>query len=101
MPESEVERLPFVDFNLTDAEKKLFQKVDEISEEYNKTGDEKILKKNDDLITKNIEIMHDRITELYRFIITNTICGYTSLDPEIVNHFFEQEIQSMQTNESI
>lgn len=79
-----------VDFNsLSEAEKTLFRKVDEISEEYKRTGNEEILAKNDDLICKNIEVMKKRITELYCYSVPLAICGYTALDYEIVNHFFQ------------
>lgn len=79
-----------VDFgSLSEAEKALFDKVDEISEEYKRTGSEELLAKNGDLITKNIEIIFKRITELYCYTIPNSICGFTAIDYEIVNHFFE------------
>ena len=80
-----------VDFNsLSEAEKALFQKVDEISEEYYRTGNEELLAKNNDLIKKNIEVLHKRITELYCYSVPMTICGLTALDEQIVKHFFTQ-----------
>jgi len=83
------EGFPLIDFNLSESEKKLFQRVDEISEEYNRTGNDELLKQNDDLIRKNIEIMQERITELFCYAYPTAICGYTALDREIVNYFFQ------------
>jgi len=81
-----------VDFNsLSDAEKELFRKVDEVSEEYKRTGNEELLVKYDDLIIKDIDVMYKRIEELYCFTVPNAICGLTCLDHEVVNHFFQQQ----------
>jgi len=79
-----------VDLNsLSEAEKALFRKVDEISEEYQRTGNPELLVKNDDLIYKNIEIIYKRVTELYCGIIPLFICGATALNYEVVKSFFQ------------
>ena len=79
-----------IDFDSwSEAEKVLFQKVDEIDEEYQRTGNQEILAKNGDLIYKNIEIMYRRIRELYCWVIPTAISGYTAIDREIIDCFFQ------------
>jgi hypothetical protein len=60
------ESIIHLDFeSFSEAEKLLFKKVDEVEEEYQRTGNEKLLEKNFDLILKNIEVMLWRVTQLY------------------------------------
>jgi hypothetical protein len=47
-----------IDFNsFSEAEKLLFNKVDEIEEKYRQTGSEHLLVENADLISKNLEVI--------------------------------------------
>ena len=79
-----------VDFNsLSEAEKKLFLKVDEVNEEYLRTGSDEVLADNIELIYKSIEVMYKRIAELYCYTVPRAISGVTAIDFEIVNHFFQ------------
>ena len=75
--------------SLSEAEKALFERVDEVSEEYQRTGNEELLVKNNDLIHKNIDIMCKRITEMYCYTVLMTICGVTGLNYEVVKYFFQ------------
>ena len=75
--------------SLSEAEQSLFERVNEISEEYHRTGNEELLVKNNDLIRKDINIMHKRVTEMYCYTVLMTICGLTGLDEQIVKYFFE------------
>jgi len=79
-----------IDFNsLSEAEKALFRKSDEISQEYDQRGNTGILVKNGDIIYKNIEVMWKQITDLYCDNVPKAICGFTGLNFEIANYFFK------------
>jgi hypothetical protein len=80
-----------IDFDSwSEAEKALFRKVDEIEQEYQSTGNAEVLAKNPELIYKNLEVMHRRIQELYCWTIPTLISGYTTIDREIIDCFFQQ-----------
>ncbi|MGA2681027.1 MAG: hypothetical protein ABSF44_04415 [Candidatus Bathyarchaeia archaeon] len=88
-----------VDFNsFSEAEKALFRKGDEVSEEYYRTGNTELLVKNDDLIYRNIELMWKRITELYCYTVPMSICGATGLNYEIVNYFLKLHFLNFETD---
>ena len=58
-----------IDFkSFSDAERILFQKVNEIEEEWRKTGDEQILLKNAELLLKPSEVIFRCVTELYCYV---------------------------------
>jgi hypothetical protein len=77
-----------VDFeSFSDAEKLLFQKVDEVEREYLRTGNNELLVKNADLILKNREVIVKRVTELYCHVVP-TVLGFYG-KPEIVEYFFK------------
>ncbi len=82
----------------SEAEKALFGKGDEVSEEYHRTGNIEVLIKNDDIINKNIEVMWKRITELYCSTVPMSICGATGLNYEIVNYFFKLHFLNFETD---
>jgi hypothetical protein len=88
-----------IDFNSwSEAEKALFQKVDEINEEYQRTGNDQVLAKNVDLIDKNIEIMHKRIQELYCHIIPLAMSGHTGINREIIDYFFQLHFMNFEVD---
>ncbi len=88
-----------IDFNSwSDAEKALFRKGDEVSEEYYRTGNIDVLEKNDDIIYKNIEVMWKRITDLYCYTVPLAIHGATDLNREIVDHFFKLHFLNFETD---
>jgi hypothetical protein len=78
-------RLDFDSFS--EAEKLVFSKVDEIGEEYRQTGSEDVLVENADLISKNVEIIFRRITELYCYFVPKVL-GYGG-SQEIAEYFFK------------
>ena len=75
----------------SEAEKALFQKGDEVIEEYRRTGNIDVLEKNGDIdiIYKNIEVVWKRITDLYCYTVPKAINGITGLNHEIVNYLFK------------
>ena len=81
----EIIRIDFESFS--DAERLLFQKVDEINEEYRKTGDQEILLKNAELLLKPSEVIFRRITDLYCHAATTLIAG--GQNKELVDYFFK------------
>jgi hypothetical protein len=82
----------------SEAEKALFRRVDEISDEYERSGNYELLVQNQDLIYKNIEIMHRRIKELYCYIVPTAIAGYTAIDREIIDYFFQQHFMNFEAD---
>lgn len=77
-----------IDFNsFSEAEKILFHKVDEIEEEYRKTGSVELLAENSDLISKNLEVILRRVTELYCYVVPMVLGSDGSY--EIVKYFFK------------
>ena len=82
----------------SEAEKALFRKVDEISEEYERTGNDELLAENSDLIYKNIEIMQKRVQELYCWIIPTAVAGYTSINREIIDYFFRLHFMNFEAD---
>ncbi len=76
----------------------LFRKVDEIIEEYDRTENPQLLAENGDLIYKNIEIMHKRVKELYCWTIPTVIAGYTSIDREIIDYFFQLHFMNFEAD---
>ena len=80
-----VVRLDFDSFS--EAEKLAFSKVGEIGEKYRQTGSEAVLAENADLISKNVEIIIKRVTELYCYVVPMVLgCGGSQ---EIVEYFFK------------
>jgi len=80
-----VVRLDFDSFS--EAEKLAFSKVDEIGEKYRQTGSEDVLIENADLISKNLEIIIKRVTELYCYVVPKVLgCGGSH---EIAEYFFK------------
>ena len=78
-------RLDFDSFS--EAEKLAFSKVGEIVEKYRQTGSEDALVENTDLISKNLEIIFRRVTELYCYVVPMVLgCGGSQ---EIVEYFFK------------
>jgi hypothetical protein len=78
-------RLDFDSFS--EAEKLAFSKVDEIGEKYRQTGSEAVFAENADLISKNLEIIFRRVTELYCYVVPMVLgCGGSQ---EIVEYFFK------------
>jgi hypothetical protein len=77
-----------LDFNsFSEAEKLAFSKVGEIVEKYRQTGSEDALVENTDLISKNLEIIFRRVTELYCYVVPMVLgCGGSQ---EIVEYFFK------------
>ena len=73
----DTENIIHLDFeSFSEAEKILFRKVNEIEEEFQKTGKEEIPIKNADLLLKPSEIILRRITELYCYVATTLLaCG--------------------------
>ena len=79
-----------IDFDSwSEAERALFQKVDQINEEYVRTGNYELLAENADLIYKNLEVMHRRIRELYCYTIPTVISGIAAVDREVIDYFFQ------------
>jgi hypothetical protein len=77
-------RLDFDSFS--EAEKLAFSKVDEIEKKYRQTGSEDALMENADLISKNLEIIIKRVTELYCYVVPRVLgCGGSQ---EIMEYFF-------------
>ncbi len=78
-----------LDFNsFSEAEKQLFRKVDEVAEEFQKTGNEQLLLQNADLIIKNLEVLFNRVTDLYCYVVPQAIgCG---TNQELIEYFFKQ-----------
>ncbi|MGA2524599.1 MAG: hypothetical protein ABSF65_10665 [Candidatus Bathyarchaeia archaeon] len=77
-----------LDFNsFSEAEKALFRKVQEIEEEFRKTGNENLLFENADLLLKPSEIIMTRITELYCYVIKTLLA--CDEKREIVDYFFK------------
>jgi hypothetical protein len=88
-----------IDFDsFSEAEKVLFRKVDEISEEYERTGNDELLAENSDLIYKNLEIMHKRIKELYCWTIPTVIAGYSAIDRESIDYFFQLHFMNFEAD---
>ncbi len=78
-----------VDFDsFSEEERMLFQKVDEIEEEFLRTKNEEILEKNADLILKNYEIILKRVTELYCHVVPATLGAFGNR--EIIEFYFNQ-----------
>ena len=77
-----------LDFDsFSEAEKLAFSKVGEIVEKYRQTGSEDALVENTDLISKNLEIIFRRVTELYCYVVPMVLgCGGSQ---EIVEYFFK------------
>jgi len=82
----------------SEAEKALFKKAEEISEEYHRTGDIQVLVKNDDLTAKCVYVIFKRLTELYSYTMPQLISAYTLLDQEIVNYFFKLHFSSFEAD---
>lgn len=77
-----------LDFNsFSEAEKSLFRKVQEIEEEFQKTGNENLLLENADLLLKPSEVIMTRITELYCYVIKTLLA--CDEKREIVDYFFK------------
>jgi hypothetical protein len=71
---------------ISEAEKILFLKVDEIEEKYRETGSVEVLVENSDLISKNLEVFLTRVRELYCYVVP-MVLGCDSSN-EIVEYFF-------------
>jgi hypothetical protein len=88
-----------IDFDsFSEAEKVLFRKVDEISAEYGRTENLQLLVENGDLIYKNLEIMHKRVKELYCWTIPTVIAGYSAIDREIIDYFFQLHFMNFEVD---
>ena len=76
-----------IDVNsFSETEKILFRKVDEIAEKYRQTGSVELLAQNLDLISKNLEIILNRVRELYCAVVPMVLgCDETN---EVVEYFF-------------
>ena len=86
-----------IDFeSFSDAERILFRKVDEIEEEFKKTGKEEILLKNAELLLKPSEVIFRRITELYCYVATTLLAG--GQNKEIVDYFFKLHFYNFETD---
>lgn len=81
---------------MSEAEKALFRKVDEISEEFEKTGKVENLAESYELVCKNIEVMLLRTREMYCNVVPNGIAGLTALDKELVNYFFQLHFRNFE-----
>lgn len=69
-----------------EAEKILFHRVNEIAKEYRQTGSAKVLLKNSDLISKNLEVILMRVRELYCYAVPRVLgCGETD---GVIEYFF-------------
>ncbi|MGA3112307.1 MAG: hypothetical protein ABSE15_09820 [Candidatus Bathyarchaeia archaeon] len=91
------EEIIHIDFkSFSDAERTLFQKVDEIEEEWRKTGDEEILIKNAELLLKPSEVIFRRITDLYCYVATTLLAG--GQNKEIVDYFFKLHFYNFETD---
>jgi hypothetical protein len=82
----------------SDAEKALFRRVDEVVEEYERTGNELFLATNMDLVYKNIEVMRRRISEMYCWMMPTAIAGYTAIDREVVDYFFQLHFRNFEAD---
>jgi len=86
-----------IDFkSFSDAERILFQKVNEIEEEWLKTGDEEILIKNAELLLKPSEVIFRRVTDLYCYVATTLLAG--GQNKEIVDYFFKLHFYNFETD---
>ena len=91
------EEIIHIDFkSFSDAERILFQKVNEIYEEFRKTGDEEILLKNAELLLKPSEVIFRRITDLYCYVATTLLAG--GQNKEIVDYFFKLYFYNFETD---
>ena len=84
--------------SFSEAEKALFRKVDEINEEYNRTGNLQLLAENSDLIYKDLEIIHKRVKELYCYTIPTVMAGYSAIDREIIDYFFQLHFMNFEAD---
>jgi hypothetical protein len=90
----EIIRIDFESFS--NAERILFQKVEEIEEEFKKTGNEEILLKNAELLLKPSEVILRRITDLYCYVATTLLAG--GQNKEIVDYFFKLHFYNFETD---
>jgi hypothetical protein len=82
----DTERLIHLDFESFSAEEKiLIRKVDEMAEKYYQTGSGELLVENSDLIAKNLEILLNRVRDLYCYVVS-TLLGYDQ-PKEVVEYF--------------
>jgi hypothetical protein len=88
-----------IDFDsFSEAEKALFRKVDQISQEYDRTGNYEILVENGDLIYKDIEIIHKRIKDMYCYTIPTAVAAYSAIDREIIDYFFQLHFMNFEAD---
>ena len=87
----------YLDFNsFSEAEKTLFRKVQEIEEEFQRTGNENLLLENADFILKPSEIIAKRVTELYCHVMTTILA--CDEKREIVDYFFKLHFYNFETD---
>ena len=91
------EEIIHIDFeSFSDAERILFQKVEEIEEEWRKTGKIEILLKNAELLLKPSEVILRRITELYCYVVPTLLAG--GQNKEIIDYFFKLHFYNFDTD---
>jgi hypothetical protein len=86
-------RLDYESFST--AEKLLFQKGDQISAEYHRTGNMKLLEENAALIDKTFAVILRRVTELYCEVAADVFsCGVNRevIEYYVKLHFFNFEV---------
>jgi hypothetical protein len=98
----EAQQCPLLRFDphsLPKNEQQLFQKNNELFEEYQKTNDVTIILKNFSLFAKQAEVMLKHITDLYQHIVIREMCCiFDNINPEIIEYFFNLHFKNFQVD---
>jgi hypothetical protein len=78
-------RLDFESFS--EAEKLLFQKIAEIREEYQRTGNIEVLEKNANLVEKDLEVILTRVIQLFSDVVPRVLGCEGNF--EVAEYFFQ------------
>ena len=84
--------------SFSEAEKKLFEAVTKIEQQYQQTGNQSLIDENNAYFEKVIEVMYNRIRELYCNTLPIAIAGSTLLDFDVINYYFKLHFLNFETD---
>ena len=84
--------------SFSEAEKKLFEAVVKIQLQDQQTGNQTLIDENNAYFNKVIEVMYDRIRELYCNTIPTALAGFTLLDFDVINYYFKLHFLNFETD---
>jgi hypothetical protein len=84
--------------SFSEAEKKLFEAVAKIQLQDPQTGNHTLIDENNAYFNKVIEVMYNRIRELYCNTIPTAIAGSTLLELDVINYYFKLHFLNFETD---